>query len=188
MCFTPQYRKQFVFKWKWYFCEFFFFFLGLWLVKLFKVRIIYLYRAVESARNNVILISLHPIMNSNPSSEELSGKKLKGSIWKIKSHLYQRQLLHLSVSVINLTCILVYSLWPSSRSRSGPRHFVILIKNSANRISRTLIILYIAMLKILYTYGLRELRRMGNFNFFLSITTTREEYHIWLAETVHKNM
>lgn len=132
LCFTPQYRKQFVFKWKWCFCECFFFFVS------FKVRIIYLYRVVESARNNVILISLHPVMNSNPSSEELSGKKLKGSIWKINSHLYQRQLLHLSVSVINLTCILVYSLWPSSRSRSGPRHFVILIKYSANRNPRTL--------------------------------------------------
>lgn len=56
------------------FVIFFFFFLGLWLVKLFKVRIIYLYRAVESARNNVILISLHPIMNSNSSSVEVSGK------------------------------------------------------------------------------------------------------------------
>lgn len=143
-----------------------FFFFGLCLVKLFRVRIIYLYRAVESARNNVILISFHPIMNRNPSCVEVSGKKLKWCIWNIKSHLYQRQLLHLSVSVINLTCILVYSLWSSSRSRSGPHHFVILIKNSANRIPRTLIILYIAMFKILYTYGLRELRRMGNFNFF----------------------
>lgn len=121
--FTPQYRKEFVFEWKWYFCESFFFFYGLWLVKLFKVRIIYLYRVVESARNKVILISLHPIMNSNSSSVEVSGKILKGSIEKIKSPLYQR---------------LVYSLWPSSRSRSGPRHFVILIKNSANRNPRTL--------------------------------------------------
>lgn len=40
----------------------------------------------------------------------------------------------------------------------------------------------------MYTYDLRELKGGWGISIFLiSITTTKEEYRIWLAETVHKN-
>lgn len=37
----------------------------------------------------------------------------------------------------------------------------------------------------MYTYGLREL---GEGEHLLFLPITREECHIWLAETVHENM